>query len=190
MIAPSVTQFQESRVTGGAVRYVIPLAMLVRLILSLYGVRIRSEVANCRFNRATLPLRIRIALKYRALNLALQTTVLFFGRFVHRSRTLSQHKALQMASNPPEESTEPAVNGIRVPPETLTDFIPIITSLEHPVYLKVVLPSQFLEFRFEPTKIEVRPVRALGIASIADQGVIPSAVTPNPANGGHLKTGQ
>ena len=56
----------------------IPLAMLVRLILSLYGVRIRSEVANCRFNGATLPLRIRIALKYRALNLALQTTVLFF----------------------------------------------------------------------------------------------------------------
>ena len=78
-----------------------------------------------------------------------------------------------MASDPPEESTETAVNGIRVPPETLTDFIPIITSLEHHVYLKFVFPSQFLELRFEPPKIEVRTVRALGIGSIADQGVVP-----------------
>ena len=78
-----------------------------------------------------------------------------------------------MASDFPEESAEPAVKSIRVPPETLTDFIPIITSLEHPVYLKVVFPSQFLELRFEPTKIDVPTVRALGVASVADQGVVP-----------------
>src|SRR4051794_17008433 len=102
--APGVTQFQESRVTGRAVGDVMPLAMLVRLILSRYRVRICGKVTNCRFNRAAMPLRIWIALKYRALNFALQTTVLLFWRFVHRSRTRSQHNVLQMASDPPEES--------------------------------------------------------------------------------------
>ena len=46
LVASGVTQFQESRVTGGAVRDVIPRALLVRFVLSLYGVRVRREVAN------------------------------------------------------------------------------------------------------------------------------------------------
>ena len=52
-------------------RDVIPRAMLVGLILSLYAVRVRSEVAHARVTRTTLPFRIRVVPEYRALDLAL-----------------------------------------------------------------------------------------------------------------------
>ena len=69
--ASGVTQFQETRIAGGAVCDVIPSALLVRLVLSFYVARVPREVANRRIIRAALPVRIRIALQYRALNLAL-----------------------------------------------------------------------------------------------------------------------
>ena len=69
--ATRVTQIQEARITGRAVRDVVPGTLLVTLILSLYAVGVLSQFAHGRITGTPLPLRIRVVPEYRTLDLAL-----------------------------------------------------------------------------------------------------------------------
>lgn len=52
-------------------RDVMPRTLLVGLILSLYAVRVRSQLAHGRVTGTALPVRIRVVPEYRTLDLAL-----------------------------------------------------------------------------------------------------------------------
>ena len=52
-------------------RDVMPSTLLVGIILSLYAVRVRSQIAHGRITGTPLPLRIRVVPEYRTLDLAL-----------------------------------------------------------------------------------------------------------------------
>jgi len=70
------------------------------------------------------------------------------------------------------------VDRIRAPSNALTDFMPAITGLEHPVYLKVFA----VQFPFEQLKIQGGAVTVFGIRRVAEQGIPPESFEPVHGN--------
>ena len=67
---------------------------------------------------------------------------------------------------------------IRAPSNALTDFMPAITGLEHPVYLNVFA----VQFLFEQLKIQGGAVTVFGIRRVAEQGIPPESFEPVHGN--------
>jgi hypothetical protein len=150
---------------------VIPDATLIRFLIVSYAVGIRSQLSHRSVVRTTPPVRVRVSPKYPALDLDLQTTILFFGRLVHRPTILARVTALHNIGDPPNQPPELAVERVGAFADTLADFVPIVASPEHSVRIKFAFPPHFPDLLFKPFNIQIRLVPALGIGRIRNQGV-------------------
>jgi hypothetical protein len=92
---------------------VVPGTIHVALVLRLDTVGIRREISHHLVTRTTSPFLIRVVPEYRVLDLALQATILFFERLVHRPITVPESSMLHNGRDPPEQPLEPAVQGVR-----------------------------------------------------------------------------
>ncbi len=137
-------------------RDVIPDATLIRFILISYAVGIQGQISHRSVIWTTQPLRVRVSSKYPVLDLALQTTILFFGRLVHRPTILSLVTALHNIGDPPNQPPEPAVERVGTFANTLADFVPIVASPEHSVHIEFAFPPHFPDLLFKPFNIQIR----------------------------------